>query len=115
MIEAMACGTPVFAFRCGSVPEVIDDGVSGFVVDDVAGAIEAVRRIGTIDRDGVRAVFERRFTVGRMAREYVALYRQSNGARIEAPHLRRQNRSEEHTSELQSLMRTSYAVFFLKK
>src|SRR3546814_20657902 len=78
MIEAMACGTPVFAFRCGSVSEVVDDGVSGFVVDDVAGAIEAVRRIGTIDRDGVRAAFERRFTVGRMARDYVALYRRLN-------------------------------------
>src|SRR3546814_15008130 len=91
MIEAMACGTPVVAFRCGSVSEVVDDGVSGFVVDDVAGAIEAVRRIGTIDRDGVRAAFERRCTVGRMARDYVALYRRLNGVRIEVASPRRQN------------------------
>jgi glycosyltransferase involved in cell wall biosynthesis len=74
MIEAMACGTPVIAFRHGSVPEVIDEGVTGFVVDDEEEAVRAVRRLGEIDRRQVRACFERRFTARRMASEYLALY-----------------------------------------
>ena len=75
MIEAMACGTPVIAFRGGSVSEVIDDGVTGFIVASVEEAIAAVRRIETVDRRTCRAVFERRFSVARMARDYVELYR----------------------------------------
>ena len=74
MIEAMACGTPVIAYRSGSVPEVIRDGVNGFVVDDLDGAVDAVRRLGEIDRRACRQEFDDRFTVGRMARDYVALY-----------------------------------------
>jgi glycosyltransferase involved in cell wall biosynthesis len=74
MIEAMACGTPVIAYRHGSVPEVIDEGVTGFVVDSEEEAVRAVRRLGEIDRRQVRACFERRFTAKRMASEYVALY-----------------------------------------
>jgi glycosyltransferase involved in cell wall biosynthesis len=74
MIEAMACGTPVIAFRHGSAPEVIDEGVTGFIVDDEEGAVRAVGRLGEIDRLQVRATFERRFTANRMASEYVALY-----------------------------------------
>ncbi|MBI2738266.1 MAG: glycosyltransferase family 4 protein [Rhodospirillales bacterium] len=74
MIEAMACGTPVIAFRHGSVPEVIDEGVTGFVVDDEEGAVRAVGRLAELDRRQVRACFERRFTASRMASEYVALY-----------------------------------------
>jgi glycosyltransferase involved in cell wall biosynthesis len=74
MIEAMACGTPVIAFRHGSVPEVIDEGVTGFVVDDEEEAVRAVGRLGELDRRQVRACFERRFTARRMASEYVALY-----------------------------------------
>ena len=74
MIEAMACGTPVVAFRHGSVPEVIDEGVTGFVVDDEEGALRAIGRLGEIDRRQVRATFEQRFTARRMASEYVALY-----------------------------------------
>ncbi len=76
MVEAMACGTPVIAFRRGSVSEVIEDGVSGFIVDDEAGAVEAIKRIGELDRRGVREAFERRFTVGTMAEKYLELYRQ---------------------------------------
>ncbi len=75
MIEAMACGTPVLAFRHGSVPEVIDDGVTGFIVDSEA---EAIRRIGalvSLDRARVRRRFEERFTVSRMASDYVRLYK----------------------------------------
>ena len=74
MIEAMACGTPVIAYRHGSVPEVIDEGVTGFVVDSEEEAVRAVRRLGEIDRCQVRACFERRFAARRMASEYVALY-----------------------------------------
>jgi glycosyltransferase involved in cell wall biosynthesis len=74
MIEAMACGTPVIAFRHGSVPEVIDEGITGFIVDDEEGAARAVSRLGEMDRRQVRATFERRFTARRMANEYVALY-----------------------------------------
>lgn len=75
MIEAMACGTPVIAFRCGSVPEVIDHGVSGFIVDSMDEAVESVRRIDELDRVKVRQAFDTRFTAERMARDYVAVYR----------------------------------------
>jgi glycosyltransferase involved in cell wall biosynthesis len=74
MIEAMACGTPVIAFRRGSVPEVVDDGVTGFVVDGEAGAVAAIRRIGELDRRRVRATFERRFSATRMADDYLGHY-----------------------------------------
>ena len=74
MIEAMACGTPVIAYRSGSVPEVIEDGVTGFIVDDIDGAVEAVGRLGELDRATVRASFEERFTAERMARDYLRLY-----------------------------------------
>ncbi|MDV3238076.1 MAG: glycosyltransferase family 4 protein [Gammaproteobacteria bacterium] len=75
MIEAMACGTPVIAYRRGSVPEVMREGVSGRIVDSVDGAVAAIGRIGEIDRAGCRAYFERRFTAERMADNYVRLYR----------------------------------------
>ena len=74
MIEAMACGTPVVAWRCGSVPEVVDDGVSGRVVDSHAEAVAAVAEVAGYDRRQVRAVFERRFSARAMARSYEALY-----------------------------------------
>ncbi len=74
MIEAMACGCPVIAFRRGSVPEVMDDGVTGFIVDDVDAAIAATRRLGELDRANVRRVFERRWTARRMAEDYLAVY-----------------------------------------
>jgi glycosyltransferase involved in cell wall biosynthesis len=75
MIEAMACGTPVIAFDRGSVPEVIDDGVTGFVVEDETSAVAAVDRISGLDRADIRKVFERRFTARRMALDYLAAYR----------------------------------------
>jgi glycosyltransferase involved in cell wall biosynthesis len=74
MIEAMACGTPVIAFRCGSVPEVVDEGVTGFIVDNEDEAIAAIKRIGELDRQRVRATFERRFTARRMAEDYLHHY-----------------------------------------
>ena len=79
MIEAMACGTPVIGFKCGSVPEIIDEGVSGMIVDTIDAAVEAVRTIGTLDRAGVRQCFEQRFSDERMARDYLAIYRQLTG------------------------------------
>jgi glycosyltransferase involved in cell wall biosynthesis len=83
MIEAMACGTPVIAYRSGSVPEVIDDGVSGFIVDSIEDSVAAIERLGELDRRRVRARFDERFTVERMTRDYVELYRRlvgENGA-----------------------------------
>ena len=74
MIEAMACGTPVIAWRRGSVPEIVEDGVTGFVVESEAEAVDALSRIGTIDRAGVRRRFEERFTSRHMAERYVQLY-----------------------------------------
>jgi glycosyltransferase involved in cell wall biosynthesis len=74
MIEAMACGTPVIAFGRGSVVELVEEGVSGFVVQDEAEAVEAIKRLGGLDRRGVRRAFEQRFTATRMAAEYEAVY-----------------------------------------
>jgi glycosyltransferase involved in cell wall biosynthesis len=74
LIEAMACGTPVVAFCRGAVREVVDEGLTGFVVDSVEEAVEAVGRVGTLSRRRCREVFERRFTAERMARDYVAVY-----------------------------------------
>ena len=74
MIEAMACGTPVVAFRRGSVPEVMTDGVTGFVVDDVAGGVRAVTRVPDLDRRACRAAFEARFDAATMVRNYLDVY-----------------------------------------
>jgi len=76
MIEAMACGTPVIAFNRGSVPELIEDGVTGFIVEDEAGAIGAVDRLAHLSRSVIRARFEQRFTARRMALDYLAVYRE---------------------------------------
>ena len=74
MIEAMACGTPVIAFRRGSVPEVMTDGVTGFVVDDVAAAVDAVPQALALDRRACRAAFETRFGAATMVRNYLDVY-----------------------------------------
>lgn len=74
MIEAMACGVPVVAFRGGSVPEVIDEGLTGFIVDTVEDAVEATRQVHRLNRRLCRDTFERRFTAERMAGDYVKLY-----------------------------------------
>src|SRR5690606_2822941 len=74
MIEAMACGTPVLAFRHGSVPEVLEHGVSAFLVDDMQEAVHFARRIDELDRRRCRAEFERRFTSARMAADYERVY-----------------------------------------
>lgn len=77
MIEAMACGTPVLAFRSGSVPEVIDEGQTGFIVDDMKDAIAAAAALEKLSRKQVREVFDARFTARHMAANYVELYRRT--------------------------------------
>ena len=86
MIEAMACGTPVIAFNRGSAPEIVEDGLTGFVVEDVNGAIGAVDRLGHLSREKVRRRFEERFTARRMAQDYLSAYRSL--MTTAAPHLR---------------------------
>jgi glycosyltransferase involved in cell wall biosynthesis len=81
MIEAMACGTPVIAWRCGSAPEVIDDGITGWVVDSIDEAVAAVERADGLDRRRCRATFDRRFTADRMAADYLDVYRRVRAVR----------------------------------
>ena len=75
MIEAMACGTPVLAFRCGSVPEIVDEGITGAIVGSLEEAIEALPRVMALDRTKVRERFEQRFSAKRMANDYIDVYR----------------------------------------
>jgi len=86
MIEAMACGTPVIAFNRGSVPEIIEDGVNGYIVEDEQGAIGAVYRLSQLSRTKIRAHFESRFTARRMAQDYLSVYRSL--AEEARPHLK---------------------------
>jgi glycosyltransferase involved in cell wall biosynthesis len=86
MIEAMACGTPVIAFNRGSAAEVVEDGVTGFVVEDENGAIGAVDRLGQLSRGNIRKHFEEHFTARRMAQDYLSVYR--GLMRMAAPQLR---------------------------
>jgi glycosyltransferase involved in cell wall biosynthesis len=76
MIEAMACGCPVIAYNRGALPEIIEDGVTGFLVDDEAHASAAVAQLGTLSRRAIRKRFEARFTARRMADDYLTLYRE---------------------------------------
>jgi glycosyltransferase involved in cell wall biosynthesis len=85
MIEAMACGTPVIAFDCGAVKEIVDPGVTGYIVENIAEAVRAVGDLDKIDRLACRRQFERRFTSCRMAQEYVALYAQVLSGYTRAP------------------------------
>jgi glycosyltransferase involved in cell wall biosynthesis len=75
VVEALACGTPVIATNRGSMPELIDHGVTGFLVEGVDAAVDAIGRIGDIDRAACRAAVSARFTVGHMADRYLDLYR----------------------------------------
>ncbi len=93
MIEAMACGTPVIAFNRGSVPEIIDDGLTGFVVEDINGAIGAVDRLGHLSREKIRERFEERFTARRMAQDYLGRLSQPVGQRRAASAAGRRRRA----------------------
>jgi len=90
MIEAMACGTPVVAYEAGSVAEVMDDGVTGFIVNDIEQAVEAVERVRELSRARCREVFEKRFTASRMASDYVNVY-----TRLADPRMRKVEQSLE--------------------
>ena len=83
MIEALACGTPVIAWNHGSVPEVIDNGTTGFIVDTIGGAVEAVAKLDMLSRRNCRQAFEDRFDATRMARQYEKVYRHLVQARAE--------------------------------
>jgi glycosyltransferase involved in cell wall biosynthesis len=85
MIESMACGTPTIAFRCGSVPEVITNGVSGFIVDTVDEAVNAVQQAATLDRAACRAEFMKRFSAPKMAQQYAKLYEARVAAKSGVP------------------------------
>jgi glycosyltransferase involved in cell wall biosynthesis len=76
LIEAMSCGTPVIAFNDGSVPEVLDDGITGFIVDNTEEAIKAVEKVASLSRETVRETFTEKFTSRRMAKDYLRLYEQ---------------------------------------
>lgn len=80
VIEALSCGTPVLAWPEGSVPELLQDGVNGWMVNSIDAAVDALRRVEAIDRRACRATFEKRFTADRMARDYAAVYQRLIGA-----------------------------------
>ena len=86
MIESMQCGTPVVAWNCGSVPEVIDDGVTGHVVDSMDAAVSAVEKVGKLSRQRVRKVFDARFSAARMANDYLAVYERLIGRKSGSSH-----------------------------
>jgi glycosyltransferase involved in cell wall biosynthesis len=85
MIEAMACGTPVIAYRAGSVPEIMEHGHTGFIVEELEDAVEAVRRVPELSRKRSRQVFEQRFTANRMACDYLEVYQRLLRARQGLP------------------------------
>ena len=93
MIEAMACGTPVIAFRRGSVAEVLEDGASGFIVDTIEEAVRAVRSIAKLNRATVRAQFERHFTVERMTHDYLEIYHGAAASSTDRAQIDRVNRA----------------------
>jgi glycosyltransferase involved in cell wall biosynthesis len=74
VIEALSCGTPVLAWPEGSVPELLEHGINGWIVDSIDAAVASLRQVDAIDRRACRAAFERRFTADRMARDYVDVY-----------------------------------------
>jgi glycosyltransferase involved in cell wall biosynthesis len=76
MIEAMACGTPVIAMRNGSVPEVVDEGKTGYIVESEEQAVAALQKLHALDRREVRRVFDKRFSARRMAEDYLSVYQQ---------------------------------------
>jgi len=87
VIEALSCGTPVLAWPGGSVPEILEPGVNGWIVDSIDDAVAALAHVAAIDRAACRASFDRRFTAERMARDYLSVYkrlRDASRGRLEA-------------------------------
>ena len=104
MIEAMACGTPVVAFNNGAAPEVIDHGVTGFVVDDLESAVDAVRAAARLDRREIRRRFDRRFSATAMARSYLDLYAERLARQPFAPELSPDPAEMEDLTESRTLL-----------
>jgi glycosyltransferase involved in cell wall biosynthesis len=100
MIESMACGTPVIAWRCGSVPEIIESGRTGFIVDNTSDAIAAVHHTISLDRSACRQAFEKRFSVKRMASEYVEIYESIIRSKLPASQAGHVRRSKLHLGQL---------------
>jgi glycosyltransferase involved in cell wall biosynthesis len=98
MIESMACGTPVVAYECGSVSEVMEDGVTGFIVSDLEQAIDAVGRVREVSRAGCRDAFEKRFTASRMASDYVKVF-----MRLADPRMRKLEQSLESSMRVHEI------------
>jgi glycosyltransferase involved in cell wall biosynthesis len=114
MIEALACGTPVVAWRNGSVPEVIEDGVTGFVVDTIEDAVDAVQRVPWLDRAACRRAFETRFDATRMAQDHVEVYRrliQSPAEGVHRGHMVLGSRFRLTESKVPSARRATPTVF----
>ena len=111
MIEAMACGTPVLAFRCGSIPEIIEDGITGKVVNSELEAIAALPEILSYDRRAVRRRFEERFTAARMAKDYVGSYRRLLKTRTSGAKLRQVDLNEGNGSTPLSIEEPLTALF----
>jgi glycosyltransferase involved in cell wall biosynthesis len=84
MIEAMACGTPVIAFNCGSVPEIVEDEVTGFIAKNVDAAVAATKLVSSLDRNVIRRRFEHRFTVEQMTAKYLDVYSRLLNGRLGA-------------------------------
>jgi glycosyltransferase involved in cell wall biosynthesis len=93
MIEAMACGTPVIAHRRGAVPEIIEEGVTGFIVEDIDGAVRALEKVPSFDRTRCRRTFERRFSASRMAVDYLKIYERLASSRGPTNHPERAPRA----------------------
>jgi glycosyltransferase involved in cell wall biosynthesis len=100
MIESMACGTPTIAFNCGSVSEVITHGVTGFIVDTIDEAVNAVQQAAVLDRAACRAEFMKRFSAPKMAQQYVKLYQASVRAKSAVPY----SVSADPNTEIDSLL-----------
>lgn len=108
LIEALACGTPAIAFRRGSVPEIIEDGVTGFIVEDVEQAVVAVKSIDGLDRVECRRIFDQRFSARRMAQDYLHLYEKVLNAQTEI--VLRGNRGRRNHPAQRSLLRTGNLI-----
>lgn len=109
MIETMACGTPVVAFGRGSVPEIIDEGVTGYVVSGVAAAVAAVENLADFDREACRRTFELRFSRERMARDYLRLFERIIKVSAEPVRIPRGARGRHHPTE-RPVLRTGELV-----
>jgi len=105
LIEALACGTPVLAYRRGSIPEILEDGVTGFICENLQEMVAAVGRLPLIDRRRCRESFEQRFTIRRMAEEYVSLYERLAAVQARPYALHNGRSAKKHVVATEALLR----------